>query len=287
MFRICVRQLRNLVFSARFYVALVIGISMQFVSIMPLLSFSQAIEKPLCIWDSFIYFNCDDYTASTAFLGLILLVSDIPFSSSNETYDLLRTSRQKWMMGKVTYLACVSLLYYLVISISGMLYIGGSAFGGNVWSDPLRILTQDTSGVLSLDFGVYFPYRIVLSTLTPLHSYLLSLFLSAAYGFVCCLLLFWLNLILPRSLGFFLTIVSHIIGYTFSTIVVTSTLTKISLFGNSLLMYHTFDSSREKPFYLSTSQSFCLFGFVALGLFMLLSIYIRQYDFKITAGENR
>ena len=109
MFKICAHQFRQAFFSPRLYLALILGCTIQIISVFPLLDFSKAMGEPLGIFEAFIYFNTDTYTATCAFLGAVLMVSDIPFSSQNETYTLLRVSRKTWVAGKVLYLLGIML----------------------------------------------------------------------------------------------------------------------------------------------------------------------------------
>ena len=120
MFKICRHQLRMACSSVRFYIALFIGCAIHIVGIMPLLEYAEGIGRPLGLLEGFVYFCCERYTTSAVFLGIVFLVSDIPFSSENETYTLLRVSRKKWLAGKIMYLLCVCLLFYMTIFFAGM-----------------------------------------------------------------------------------------------------------------------------------------------------------------------
>ena len=77
------------------------------------------------------------------------MVSDIPFSSQNETYTLLRVSRKTWVAGKVLYLLGISAVYYLVLFIAGALFISENAFVANIWSLPLTVLVQNQAPELA------------------------------------------------------------------------------------------------------------------------------------------
>lgn len=79
MFKICAHQFRQAFLSPRLYLALILGCTIQIISAFPLLDFSKAMGEPLGIFEAFIYFNTDTYTATCAFLGVVLMVSDIPF----------------------------------------------------------------------------------------------------------------------------------------------------------------------------------------------------------------
>lgn len=282
MFKICKHQLQMAFSSPRIYISLFWGSVMQIVSAMPLLDFSEKLQKPLCIWEGFVYFCCDTYIIAAAFLGIIILVSDIPFSSENETYTLLRTSRKKWVAGKSLYLLCVCCIYYFCILLVGLVFINKSSYIGNFWSEPLFYLTkQPDLG----DNSIFFPYKHVLS-LSPFKAVASGLLLNICYGFLMSLFLLLFNLKLPRSLGYFATMMIHVIGYILTVLFLSMKAVKFSLFGNSLLMYHEIGSFYEDQF-LKLHESVFLFAVTTVIVVLLILKVVKKYDFKITVGTRQ
>ena len=101
MFKVCRHQLMRSLLSPRFYAALLFGITVQLLTITPLMTYAESVSEPVCIPDGFILFNTDIFSLAASSLGVILLVSDIPFTAQNETYTLLRITRIKWAAGKI------------------------------------------------------------------------------------------------------------------------------------------------------------------------------------------
>lgn len=286
MFKICAHQFKLALTSPRTYIALFFGCVIQIISAMPLLEFSMELGRPLCIFDSFIYFNCDIFTAAAAFLGMILFVSDIPFSSQNETYTLLRISRRQWVLGKALYLLCACVAYYFVVMAVGMLYIAENAYIGNIWSEPIYFLVKNPNSQLATDFSMYFPYSHVL-LLTPLQATVTSFGLSVAYSFVMSLFIFWFNLKLPRVISYVFTIMIHVIGYLMTAVFLSLFYVKFSLFGNSLLMYHEIKDYGNSATFTSIPQSFMIYSICGVVLLHLITRAIHKYDFKITVGTKQ
>jgi len=286
MFKICTHQFKLTLSSPRTYIALFFGCAIQIISAMPLLEYSKALDRPMCIFDSFIYFNCDIFTASAAFLGMMLFVSDIPFSGQNETYTLLRVSRWKWTLGKVLYLLCACTAYYLIVVVVGMLYIAENAYIANFWSEPICFLIRNPDSQIALDSNVYFPYSHVL-ILTPLKAATTSFGLSVAYIFVMSLFFFWFNLKFPRVISYVFSIMIHVMGYLIVTLFLSPIFVKFSLFGNSLLMYHNIQGNSNDSIFTTLPQSFLIYcSCVVLLLFFIIKA-VRKYDFKITVGTKQ
>lgn len=282
MFKLCWRQLRTALSAPRVYAALFVGCVVQIVCIMPLAEFAEAMGKPLCALEGFLYFGCARYTLTAAFLGIMLLVSDIPFSAENESYTLLRLSRFRWLAGKLMYLLCICILYYAVLLLVGAVYLSKTAYAADFWSEPFYMLAQ---GMDFSAYNVYFPYPHVLQ-LTPVQAALAVMALNVLYGFVMSLFLFFCNLKMPRALGFAATGLVHAAFYMTLGLFRSLYYTRYSLLGHSLLAYHSIGGLYQETF-PTLGQSFLIFGLTAAALTILDFWAIRGYDFRITAGAKQ
>ena len=211
-----------------------------------------------------------------------VLVSDIPFSSENETYTLLRVSRRKWLAGKVLYVFTACALYYFIIFLMGILFLSGNAYAGNFWSDPFYYLAQ---GMDIGEYSAYFPYFHIL-LLSPVQAVLIGIALNIAYGFTMSLFLFFCNLKFPKALGYAVTTLLHAVFYMTLSVFQSSYYARYSLLGNSLLMYHNVHGE-YKELLPSFVQSFLFFGIAIITLMILIFKEIRRYDFRITVGARQ
>lgn len=282
MFKICRHQLRMALIAPRFYISLFMGCAIQIVGIMPLFEYARGIGRPLSLLEGFVYFSCDRYTISAVFLCIVFLISDIPFSSENETYTLLRVSRRKWLAGKLLYLLSACLLYYLAVFLAGEAFLSGNAFAGNFWSEPLYYLAQ---GMDIGSYSAFFPYPHLL-LLSPLQAVLIGMTLHVLYGFAMSLFLFFCNLKLPRNLGYAAVILLHAVFYMMLSAFQSSYYARYSLLGNSLLMYHNVHGVYQEIL-PSFTQSFFVFGIVIGTLILFIFRGIRKYDFRITVGAKK
>lgn len=209
-------------------------------------------------------------------------MSDIPFSSENETYTLLRVSRKRWLAGKLLYLLSVCTLYYLVVFFVGMVFLSANDYMGNFWSEPFYYLAQ---GMNAENYSAYFPYPHIL-LLKPLRAVAIAISFNIAYGFTMSLALFFCNLKLPRTLGYAFVMLLHAIFYMMLSVFQSHYYTRYSLLGNSLLMYHSINDEYQELL-PSFFQSFLVFGMVIIILSVLVFRGIQKYDFRITVGAKQ
>ena len=195
-------------------------------------------------------------------------------------------TRKKWIAGKALYLVCICAIYYLIVYAAGALFIAENAYGGNLWSEPLYIIANDTTSALSLSSNVYFPYAYILNNLTPYLAAFLIYLLSVSYATLMSLLVFWLNLKISRILSYAAVMLVHIVSYTLTALSATPSRINLSLFSNSLLMFHNIGAGSDER-YNSIQQTVIIYG-VIIGLLVLMILHaIKRYDFRITVGGKQ
>lgn len=286
MLKICRQQFLLALTSPRTYIALVIGIIIQLISLTQFFDFSQIAGKPLCIFEGFVFFNCDTFTTSATFLGVLFLISDIPFTSENETYTLIRVNRAKWVLGKTLYLFAACIIFYSVVAVAGMIYISSNAYIANFWSDAVGYLTKDTNMSITAQYNVYFLYPFIINSLTPASAFFSSMTLSVLYAFMMSLFVFCLNLRLSYVVSFVIAAMLHVAGYLIATILKSPFYMRFSLLGNSLLRNHNIKNYYSDSLLLSVGQSVCLFLGISLILVVVILRGVRRYDFKISIGTK-
>ena len=287
MFRICLHQLKLSMLSPKFYIALMVGVVIQTVTAVPLLEYVKATGQPICLVEGFLYYNSDIFSVAAASLGIVLMVSDIPFSTQNETYTLMRVSRKRWIGGKVLYLLCACTIYYLVMFAANAIYMAEYAYWGDFWSQPIYKLVRDNSGMYQNAFDVSFRYGYLLAEFTPFVAFAVCIGLSISHAFVMSLLIFWLNLKLPTVLGYFIAIILHVFNYCLIAVLPLQSLQKYSLLASSCLIYHRFEAYQDSHRFLTFTQSWLAFAGTAFVLILLTLWAVRKYDFKITVGTKQ
>lgn len=285
MFNICIAQLYRTFRSPRIYIALIIGCVMQIVSIEPLAKYAEIVGAPLCAFEGFIYLNCDTYVLSGTVLAALIMVSDIPFSSGNELFPLLRTTRRRWLLGKCLYILIVCFLFYGIIFLIGEFYILNNVYFKNEWSKPFQILSNDINGGLYEHYRVYLPY-VNISKLTPVRTFIDSIVLSVLYVFSVSLVIFSCNMVLKKGISFFLGLMFHILNYVMTAVLPTPFYKKISLLANSQIIYHNYEDHHTKIVYPSIRVSYVIYAIIITLLLFLLSNLVKRYDFKVSVEGN-
>lgn len=286
MFKICRRQFAQSLLSPRFYIALLIGITIQSLNILPLLNYAEAINEPINLLDGFLLSNTDIFSLAASSLGIIIFVSDIPFTSQNETYILLRTTRIDWVAGKILYLVCACTVYYLIVFFMGAIIMAGNAYISNIWSQPLYLLASDASGTLQSRVGLSFP-GYIMTAYQPYPAFVLCFMYSIAYAFILSLVTFLLNLKLPSATGYFLSVMFHVVNYFMVSIFPTKAFWRYSLLSNSSLGYHQYAVYEKTHNLLTVNQSWLYLTFTEIILFVLIHIAAKKYDFKTTVESNQ
>ena len=285
MIKICMAQLHRTFRGPRFYIAAAVGCIMQIISILPLERFANSIDAPLCIFEGFIYLNCDTYILSATVLAAVIMISDIPFSSGNEVFSLLRISRREWLFGKCLYILIDCFIFYGIVFSSGVLCILDHVCVKNAWSKPFQMLSRDVGGILYERYGLHMPY-IDMRSFTPAWAFVNSMGLSVAYVFSISLVLFACNLMFKKGIGFFLGLLFHVINYMFTAIMPGALYKKLAFLANSQLIYHHIRGGPTEETYPSLGTSWLMYIVFLAFLLLLLGRLVKRYDFKMGVEEK-
>lgn len=101
-------------------------------------------------------------TQLVIFLGWILLVSEIPFFTTNQTNILIRTNRRAVMMGCVTYIICLALFYILFLQLSTMVIV---RFRNDIvlmeWSESFTNAARYGANMIGVRTNLVFDFGMV------------------------------------------------------------------------------------------------------------------------------
>lgn len=285
MFKIITRQIEWLFSNPKFYIAILLGSLGCIFDAVKLVKYSEYLMQPLSIFDAFIYSSSDKFSMTMCFLGVIFLLSDIPFCGEFEVYTLLRISKRKWIFGKLGYVVLSCILYYSIIILIGMIIIAPNAFAANVWSDPLYTMAITNEKNADNLFNLYFSYPNLLFSLKPVSSLLVSISFTILYS--CCMgiVLLILNMKIKKSLGLAIVVLIHAVNYVI--LLRFFQYFGLSLFGNSLLGEHNFNNKFDIPNHTTILQSYLIFLGITLLLVILSVNSVKKYEFSNLARTKK
>ena len=285
MFKICMAQLHRTFRCARFYIAAVVGCIMQIISILPLARFAKSVGAPLCVFEGFVYLNCDTFIFSATVLAAVIMISDIPFSSGNEIFPLLRISRRKWLFGKCLYILIVCFIFYGIVFSSGALCVLDQVYVKNLWSKPFQMLSRDVGGILCERYGLHMPY-IDMVSISPAWAFVNCMGLSVAYVFSLSLVIFACNMMFKKGISFFLGFLFHVANYMFTAIMPGTLYKKLAFLANSQLIYHHIRGGPTEGTYPSLGISWLMYIVFITVLLLVLGQLVKRYDFKMSIEKK-
>ncbi len=283
-FGICKGQFREWPSNLRVYMAFLFGMAVSSVPVLNYLDFAKALLEPMNAVEPFLVIQTLREHMTTLLLGLMLLLSDAPFINQRSTYSIIRVSRKSWAVGMILYIVVASFLYYLVMLAFSAGLVFTHAYFGNFWSDAIYSLANMPSVNSSIEFGIYFPFIVIIKSLSPLQAVFHTVCLASIYGAILALVVFALSMRNNRIVGLIAALIVHAAGYIMISEAYIN-ISKASLLANALLGYHTFSSGAASG--MTLTYSYVLFGVVAILLAALAIVLSRKLDCSVSLGEKK
>lgn len=150
-----------------------------------LLEISQTIQAA----EFFIFATTNRIPQWILVLGMLLLLGDAPFLRTGLELYILRSSRNRWLMGQVLF--CITTIFVYLIVITGMLLFifRGCLSFTNEWSEAIILSCQLNSGQwMNISTTMQFPIQIITSG-SPygifVVSFLYTMLLMILCNFLC------------------------------------------------------------------------------------------------------
>lgn len=106
----------------------------------------ETYDTPVQMTEPFLWTFGDTTAILLSAVLLLLLFSDLPCLSAVTPYYLMRTSKKKWLLGQLIYVATVSAIYTGFMMLSTMLLCMKYAYPGNIWSETAARLAYSEIG---------------------------------------------------------------------------------------------------------------------------------------------
>lgn len=291
IFMIALSNFRRWKRSPQIWLAFGLGFVVSFLLSNKVVLFAGKHNTVLQLFEPFIWTFGDANSILLISLCLLLLFADMPCMDNEVPFQLVRTSRARWMAGQILYLCTATLLFVAFVFISCCILAGNAAYPGNLWSDTAAILGYSSIGeeiavpafVKVLEFT--FPYRCTF------HIFCLML----GYSLVMSGLIFYFNLYRAKlgmiagaifsGFGFFLTpdVVKKWFGIgEYDGATANILFGWLSPLNHATYYMHNFGYDRLPKLWMS----YVFFGVFSAGIFALALLRVKSYTFQFTGTEK-
>lgn len=103
-------------------------------------------QSPVQMLEPFLWTFGDSTAILLSSVLLLLLFSDLPVWSAVTPYYLYRTTKIRWILGQMIYMALAAGLYTLFMMGSTMILCASNSYPGNIWSDTAAMLAYSRLG---------------------------------------------------------------------------------------------------------------------------------------------
>lgn len=204
-----------------------------------------------------------------------MAISDLPFNGDEEIYSILRITKIKWAINKITYVLALTFIYTLFIAFIQLIALAAQSYASNIWSDVMYTMALTNSRTGYEWLGLYFNYPSILVEFTPFAAFALSFGLIYLHNAVMVLLTLLLSMVLSKALCFGIVITFHAVNYYIYIMLVGAKI--FSLFGHSLLSSHK-DAGGAEYLPLISDSIVTFVTLIAVLVFAILFV-AKKHDF--------
>ncbi len=131
-------------------------------------------------------------------LGAVLLFCDAPFLYDNSGWQILRAGRRSWFWGNIFYVAALSLVYTVVVSLLPALFVIPRVSFANEWGALVGSMAQtnlpDQMGLTRLSYAIMAKYQ-------PLTAMGISMFVAWLNAAAVGVISYAMNLLVRQGTG--------------------------------------------------------------------------------------
>ena len=102
----------------------------------------ESYDTPVQAIEPFLWTFGDGTAVLLSSMLLLLLFSDLPKMTPVTPYQLIRTTKRKWLLGQFVYITVVTILYTFFMLLFTSVLCMKDSYPGNLWSDTAAMLRQ-------------------------------------------------------------------------------------------------------------------------------------------------
>ena len=106
----------------------------------------ETYDTPVQAIEPFLWTFGDGTAVLLSSLLLLLLFSDLPKMTPVTPYQLIRTTKKKWLFGQFIYVTLVTILYTVLMLLFTSVLCMQNSYPGNLWSETAAMLGYSSLG---------------------------------------------------------------------------------------------------------------------------------------------
>lgn len=187
--------LRQEMRSVRVITGYLLGLTFLALGLNDFLRYALELKEPVNILEAFIVTASQSMADRFWMLGYLLIVADAPFVRTNTYITLYRSGRRVWSMGMVFYVLIQAFLYTMCFAAVSIAAAAPSGFFGDIWSNPVYLLSTEASGAIAGKYHVYFEGMAMMRHMTVLQAFGITFLYLFCYLAFIGVLLYVCNLV--------------------------------------------------------------------------------------------
>lgn len=196
---VSINGLTKLITEGRFLFALVINLVLIKQLTDSVKNFSELVGIKCSPW-LFPFLMQENYIQFIFIAGATLLFCDAPFIDHETNFEIIRTGRLNWIMGKELYILAISFIYSIfIMSLSTLLLLPDIQMQSG-WGKVLNTLAQTNAASAINNNYLNLDYHII-QRFTPMHASLLCLVLMTVICFLVGLCALFINIFFKKTPG--------------------------------------------------------------------------------------
>ena len=252
----------------------------------------ETYDTPVQAIEPFLWTFGDGTAVLLSSLLLLLLFSDLPKMTPVTPYQLIRTTKKKWLFGQFIYVTLVTILYTVLMLLFTSVLCMQNSYPGNLWSETAAML-----GYSSLGKNLQVPSTVrVMESISPYGCMLQVFLLLFCYSLTLSFVILVGNLYKGKTKGMIFGLFYSVYGFLLDPKVLAVIFHKedyemyqmnvlvswISPLNQAVYGQHNFGYDALLP----TIWQSCLFFLFFLVLLAFLALFkMRKYQFEFL-GEK-
>ena len=172
-----------------------------------------AAGEPVNILEALIVVEHHNKTMLFLASGWLLVISDAPFIKGNTYLTLCRSSRRKWNLAMLQYIAVQAFCFVACIAAVSIIASSFWGFSGSLCSSPVYDLAMDIGSTSGVKYQITFGWPNIMENMTVPQAFMITFLFMYLYFLTLGMLLYICNLLLKEIYGVLIVFGIQLTGY--------------------------------------------------------------------------